>query len=299
MIIKYTKSDHSTRWYFLSQASIGNETNNIKLYLLNDSVDSTVSLTTQNSYGYPLENIYVSFQRYYIAENLYRTVAMAKSDNEGKSTVSLYTANTWYKYILVQNGVVKNIIGPSQITTTDLLLPISSASVETWEDYNAAITRSCAYSTTTKYLTCTFTSTSGLFTEICLDVDSIGVLNNTDYSLSCLSTSSGTLMSNLSSLSSVNQSAVYMLYGVGSLIPLEQGTVQLGYGLFYGALGVFITIIMFCVCVGLGRWNPTVSLIFGYVGLWSCAAMGLIDIPLTAMGSLLVTVLTYIYMVKT
>ena len=299
IILKYTKPEHSTRWYFLSRASIGTSTNNIKLYVLNDSVDSTVSLTTQNAYGLPIENVYVSFQRYYIAENLYRTVAMAKSDNEGKSTVSLYTSNTWYKYVLVEDGVVMNTIGPSQITTTDLILPLSSSTVHTWEDYNSAITRSCAYSTTTKYLTCTFTMTSGLFTDVCLDVDQIGVLNNTDYSLSCLSTSSGTLMSNLSSVSSANQSVVYKLYGEGTWIPLEQGTIQLGFGIFFGGLGVFITAIMFCVCVGLGRWNPTVSLVFGYIGLWSCAAIGLIDIPLTAMGSLLITVLMYIYVVKT
>lgn len=302
-IIKYSginlDTTYSTRFYFLSRATIGGNTNNISLYLLNDSIDSTISVTVQNSYGFPVEGIYINFQRYYITENAYRTVAMARTDNEGKSTVSLYPTNTWYKYVLVDDGDVENVIGPSEITTSELLLSLSPYNILTWGDYSEDITRSCSYSEATEFLVCTFTDTSGLFTEICLDVDTVGVLNNTDFAYTCLSTSSGTLMVNLSNATSINSSVAYYLIGIGSVVPLEQGTVSMGRGIFYGSLGIFITVIILCVCTGLGYYNPAVSMILGFMGVASAAIIGFVDIPTMAMGSLLVTVIGVIYLVKT
>lgn len=302
MIMKYSGETQSTRFYFFDHATLSSVTNHIKLYLLNDSKDTIVSVTVQDSYGYPVENAIISFQRYYISEDLYRTVAMGRTDNEGTATVSLFTENTWFKYIMTQNGLVRNIIGPAQITSSSILLPLESNAITTWNDYSGQISRVCAYTAATGYLSCTFTQVTGLFTNVCIDVDIVGVLNNTRFNLTCLSTSSGTVMMNISTAKSYNSSIVYRLYGTspeGQTIILEDGSVLLGHGAFYGGIGIFLTIIIFCVCAGMGAWNPAVALALSFLGTMFSAMAGFVDIPVLALGNLLVVIVIFIIHVKT
>lgn len=300
MILQYNSSEKGMRYYFLDNATIGGSQNNITLYLLNLTLGDYIDITTQSAYGYPIGSIYVQFQRYYIGNNTYRTVAMARSDDRGTTEVFLRTNNIWYKETLTQGGIVLRTLGPEMITTSSLTLSTTLGEIATWENYDSGIYHSCSYDGITEYLTCDVTDPTGLASQVCLDVDEINVMNMSDYGLTCGTGPSMTLMMNLSDAESYNKTVRYLLYAVGSPKHiLEEDSLTMGYVIAYGLTGILATIMIFCVAAGTGRWNPMVSVLSGILGLVAAISMALFNTSLVALGSLIMVGLILAYKVKT
>jgi hypothetical protein len=299
MILQYNSSGYGMRYYFLDNATIGGSQNNITLYLLPLALGSYIDVTTQSAYGYPIGNVYVQFQEYYIGNNMYKTVAMAKSDSKGVTKVFLRTENVWYKEVLTQGGIVLRILGPAMITSASLTLATSLGEITTWEDYDAGIYHSCSYSDVTKYITCNVADPTGLASQVCLDVDEVNVMNMSDFGLTCGTGASMTLMLNLTDAGAYNKTVRYLLYTTSPKVILDGGSLELGAVIAYGLTGLLATIMIFCVAAGAGRWNPMVSILFGLIGIVAAVSMALFNTSLFALGSLVMVGLIVAYKVKT
>lgn len=302
MILRYEGDGYATRFYLFDNASIGGgDQEEINLFMLNETMGTDITVTVQNPYGYELADVYVKFQKYYIAEDIYRTVAMIKTDDVGEGVVFLDYLNEWYKFTLTQNGVVLRIIGPSVITSSELTLSTSSGIGLSWEDYSDGIGRTCSYNPTSKYLVCTIDDATGLANEVCLKVEEANVINLSLYDEDCESSTSMTLMVNLTDAESYNDTIVYTLYAdtTDGDVVLERDTLQFGAGNIYGTLGVFLTIMIFVTAVGAGAYNPAISIVMGGLGIIVSSILVFINIPLVGLGSIIVVLGIYALAVKT
>lgn len=303
MILQYDQTGYDTRYYFLDNATLDvTNPTYVTLYMINENNGTEATITTQSAYSYPLPYTYVQFQRYYIGENKYRTVAMAKTDDTGSGKVNLYVPNTWYKYILTKDGTVLGTIGPKTINSDTIILSLLESTTTTWYSYNSTIQHSCMYNDATNYLSCTMVDTTGTTRQFCLNTHKYNIMNLTLYATVCDTGSSVTLMTNMSAARSLNNSVVYRLMVIdsdGNKIILEEGSVENGYSTPYGLFGVFLTLMIFCMAAFLGIWNPAASIIMGIGGIWACVALSLITIPAGAFGSLLMVAVIYIIMVRT
>lgn len=302
LFLSYDQAGYGTRFYFLDQADLDNSTHSVTLYLLNESSGDIEYFETQDQTGYPLGDVYVQMQRYYISQNLYRVVAMMKSDDRGRGLSFIDRENVWYKFSLSKDGSVLRIIGPSQVseTTSDEPYPLSTASGEliTWADYDAGVVRTCEVQTATNFVVCDVVDPTGVADEYCLKVERFNILNISDFDEQCSSGSSMTLMVNVTDVADENGTIRYTLYAVGDHI-LAQADYTFGTIIPYGFWGVFLSIIMFVVGSTLGRWNPAVCIGFGILSLVMAVGLMFLVVPMIGLASIIFVGAIIAYMVKT
>lgn len=299
MMLEYFATEYTRRYYFFDEATIDNTTHNIQLYLLSDTIAVDVGVTVQDAYTNPLPGAVVQFQRYYPGENLYRTVAVIKSDDRGTATVSLTSTGAWFRYAIYVNGILVRTIGPSILSGTSLVLSIASGGLRTWQNYNLGISRTCGYASGTGYFSCNITDPSGLADQICLKIYSVNVMNNTLFNSSCKS-GNMTLVINVSNAGGYNSSIVYILYiDADNDVILEQGTVNTTGAPAYGTFGLIVGIFIFLVAAGMGKWNPAAAIITGTIGIICAVILTFLSIPIVALGSLIIVAIIIAYKVKT
>lgn len=97
---------YNTRNYYLENASLTNNTNNIPLYLLKSVSSTSFILSVVDQDSRAVEGVLIYIQRYYPGTNIYNTVQIARTDTNGKSIGFFETETVEYKFILVKDGVV-------------------------------------------------------------------------------------------------------------------------------------------------------------------------------------------------
>lgn len=300
--IQYYLDDYPDRNYFLTNAELTNTTAEIQLYMLNDSVENTevITVTVKDSVGNTIDDVVVRYQRYYIGQDKYETVAMTKSDYIGIGSTFLKMTTVWYKYTLLKNGVVLRVIDPSILTTTDLVLTTSPTTITTSIDVTTGISHSCEYDDATQFLVCEVDDPTGTYAHYCLDVDEVGILNLTDYNETCIYTTSGTLMINLSEFEAYNGTAKYTLsvFSGSDEYILESSYVEFYGSSPYGQFGIFLTILIFSTICMMGIRYPELSIILGLAGVIASVALNFITMTMTAIGSIIFVGIILIYRVK-
>lgn len=301
LLMKYENSSFETRFYILRNYSISGKNESVSLYFLNSSLSSNVYVTVNDPYGFPIEDAIVSFQRYYIGENVYRTVAVIKSDNQGQSIVPLQMSNVWYKYIINVDDANVRVIGPGMITSTSLILSTSQGTSMTYADWDSDISRSCSYQDSSKSIVCTFSNNEGTDCTACLHVNSYNVLSKTEFNTSCLTSSAGTIIINVSTLESFNRTAEYYLTvenAYGDDIIIYQDNYMFDKSASFGEYGIIVAMMLFVLLTCIGAWNPAVSLTFGFIALLLSVAFDFLVISPSAIASILVVFVIFILKVK-
>lgn len=152
----YTASGFTHRYYLINDSLTSSQMYEIKTYNFNTTADtSTARVTTRvkSSYDYYRE-VYAKLQRYYVGENVWRTVQMDKSDEYGLLTFDVIEKSVDYRilfyeatgYLLKQSEVMKFSCDYGVCALTAVLSPYTAAS-----EYNNISVRTSFDNTTNVY----------------------------------------------------------------------------------------------------------------------------------------------------
>lgn len=168
--MRYVSPNYDYRDYYLINATLNNDTEDLNLYLLNITLATGTGFEITDSASRGLEDFYVLVQKYYVGENAYKTVAMGKTDDNGEDYIYLRHYDTWYKFIIQNDTVPVYTSENRKITTTTLQFTISESQYFDYLDDYADVSSSLTYNNITDIITATFTTGDGTAESGCLTV---------------------------------------------------------------------------------------------------------------------------------
>jgi len=169
MLMTYHAGGYDTRTYYFYHANLNTTLQNISLYLIPSGESEKVEVNVRDSNDQDVPNAYVNIQRYYIDENIYRTVAIGKTDASGKFLTYLYPDTVFYKYAISLGGETTNVEGPSVVVDTanspeSVVLHTVSGGAQFFE-IREKVGASCYVNYTSNYTICIVNDASGLITS--------------------------------------------------------------------------------------------------------------------------------------
>ena len=285
---QYYATGFSYRNYYLTNATINNVSQNINLYLLENTSTTSIIMRTRDSFGNPVSGVIIYAQEYYIANNSYVTVSTAQTDYNGNTLMNLNAYNTMYKFILYQNGaIVYQTIYPMQITS-DLItnginfnvLPTVYGEVY---KYINNIAYSCQFNNSTGVISCYVIDTSGLMTQACMQIKKYGALNLTILYQGCVNSSGSVLTYSLGNYTGYRY--VYSLWVnyPSSVYLINQATLDFSSAGIFAVVGpdaiiIMIIMIVFFSTAAFFSPNPIVPLVMSLASLIAGFILGLAPI---------------------
>lgn len=298
--LEFEYTGWSRRHYFNRNTKLFNTTlTEIPLYMLPDGNYTQILITVEDISGIEQEGVYIEALRYFLEDNTYVTVDMAQTDHRGIGSLNL-KLNEHYRYLVYDvNGTLMRVIGPEYLIATELEFIIDETAAEFltyWNDLSI----DCEFSTTTKYLSCTYSDGSGLLEEITLDVDRKLLLGwNESYCEHTLTTLSGTLLCEIPDYANTT----FMYYVTAEFsgpdttyITLIQDTLTYYDKIWdLGSTGIFITMLIIIALALVGIWHPAACIGFSLVGLFMAVIMQLVYLEVSALVGLAVAGAIIIY----
>ena len=297
----WSDPDYPDRNYYLVNATVDNSTNDIPMYLLEDSLASRVDITIEDSNGNPMKNVVVRIERYYIGKDKYLTVGMSKSDSYGEALSFLRINEIYYKFTLYKDGELLEKFEPMIITSGEVTLQVGGKDLTTAYDYKEGISYNCEYDDKSEYLACEIEDSTGMANEVCLIGKTTGVATGEPYNKTCGQSTTMTLMLNMSEAIHNNQTINWDLYAYDNNEKywLTSDVISFGAGTVYGLTGVLTSLILLCVLAGVGYWNPAVGIGLSAMSVAVSWALGLLSISWGPVAALFVTAGILMYKVKT
>lgn len=295
------------RYYFLVNANTSNTTLiPITLFLLNSSFGQDTQTTLRSNTGMGIADSYLMFQRFYTGTGVYRTVAMAKTNNYGTGITFLRMNDVFYRiYAYDSSGAILYGFEPQIIpcATSDPLCTflLQGGSVDyglTWQYYGKIAHNCTNYTQPTgeMYVACYFLDTTGLFHNFTLRTTRYTI----NYSsVECLNTTTGSTGVITCSLSnSTDGYYVYIFSGdINPYTDFESGYLSLGMTAAFGDIGLIITgiFIITFACIGIMMNSAPLTILGANVGLILASVIGFISISAGVLGMLLLIVLVVLF----
>ena len=168
--IEYSKTGNMnySRNYYFDNASIAlNDSQNVSLYGLRKNYATSFILKVQDQELSSVEDAYVHIQRYYPEDGLYRTVQIARTDENGKSVGLYETEDIDYRHIIWYDGNValetpRGKIFPEETPYT-LTFTIGDPIDYPWSSYgdDPDISTSMSFNSTTNITTFSWIDSTG------------------------------------------------------------------------------------------------------------------------------------------
>lgn len=193
--VKYWNDSYSTRYYYLQNAILTNSTQNIKLYLLNSSESTLITMIVKDQVENPVGNEIVLVQKQEIGAGTYTQVSEAKSDFSGYAYTYLKLHEN-YKFFLTKDGIIQREFEPMQLESSTLTFYVSQIDIPEYFSYYDNVATSCT--NISNILTCTWVDTSGLTADMNFYVGKIDQVGETTVCDNTSSGSSGTFGCDLS-----------------------------------------------------------------------------------------------------
>lgn len=191
----YSATGFSQRHYYLVNANISNQTQNINLYLLDNSLSTLITTQVIDRNLNPISDVIIKAQKYYVGSNNYQTVAEGHTDFGGNDYIYLNVYDTFYKFVLEKNGQALAEFAPLTIGSTTLSLPVGNATRGEYWSYYGTVASNCYYTNATAILRCDFSDTSGLMQTVNMTVQRFGMVSGwTDYCSDNATSTSATLI---------------------------------------------------------------------------------------------------------
>lgn len=286
MMFNYFNDTFVTRQYYLYQAALVTATSNLSLYNLKTGEETNVTVAVTDSNGLPANDVYVSFQRYYVPTNAYKTVAMMLTSGLGDGVVHLRCDDVWYRVTGTQYGQVVFSYYPVQIDCDDpsLSLSTSASAYGTYWLYYSSVAANCDVNLTSEVVTCGVTDTTGMATSSRMIVAELGALTNTSV---CDSTSGGTAATTFTCALGNTTDKNYV-YGVSAVIGgntyiLKSGSFSGNRTNEYGSVG-YILAVFIIISVGIaGLFNPAAFVVMTVLGIVAASYFGFFPFGLGAL----------------
>ena len=291
-IINYDALLYSSNFYYLKNATLSNDTQNISLYLLNDSKATITVIKVREAAQQPIEDALIHIQLFDVGTNTYYTVTMAETNFDGEDVVYLNWFDSLYKFIIIVDGETVRSTQPFKISETPQIFDILddiSFSFEKFQDFQYSL----VYNNVTENFVLTYTKPSGEVDEACLRVTRRTAQNDTEIGLVCETSSSGTLFININNQG--NGTYIAAFYATGSLSLVDWITTTVG-GSFaediFDALGVedaTAYAILFSVLVfALFLITPVLGVLGVILGIFGATALGFSPVSYMAYFGILI-----------
>ncbi len=205
--MRYSAPSYDERFYYFTLTN--QSYNQLTLYLLNSTSSSNITVNVIDQTTSVVEGALVIAQRYYIAENAYKTVEIAETNFEGKAHMSLVMHDEFYKFTIEYDDEVVFVSTPTYITETELTFQVTIGE-ELLEDYDeyTLISGRVTYNNATERFTFTFNDADSLATQFCLHITRFSYSGSTIVNSSCTTTSSGSITLGFAHLNSTTYEAV-------------------------------------------------------------------------------------------
>lgn len=301
----YIADGYDQRQYYIENG-VANVSTALDFYSILSTESSVVKITVTDLSNSPLSSVLVFIQRYYVNENMYRTVSMLRTDSLGKDQTTLEGSDVFYRFVIVQNGVNIGTLTPSKIPIdpvtleADITLTVDPGNIGQLYELLAQLSFSCSYNNVTNTSTCSYADSSGLVSlaeqtviqQTVSDRNSICAFNNTNSSgvfICYLGNASGVYSVQL--LVELDKNTKYIL--ISDVIEINNPTNA------YGNIGLLVTLFMILVSALIFRFNPAVSVLGAFSTLAVVWIFGLIQVPATAIIALMVVCMIVLYYMRT
>jgi hypothetical protein len=277
-------SPYIHKFYYLS--NYGTEQSyNIDLFDLLSTRSQEFLVTYKDINFLPAPNILIYVNRNYISENLYKTVEVVKTNNNGQALIHLVLSNIIYSFTFVDadtNSILSTLGNYvpfcNNIATGDCT--INSNAVQTTintRDYTTigGISFTNTFNSTNRSITSTFTSVSGL-SNVNQTVVLYDRFGNTTICSSSLNSPSGILTCNVP-FSYGNISLLSSLYADNELVSSDVYTISKDSFDVFGYDGILWTILIIITITMLFITSPMGVIIAGLVGLIISTFLGLLN----------------------
>lgn len=203
VIVKYNSPTRATEYYNIINATLTNSTatQNITLYDLLSDDATDFQLTFTGADFLPVENALIYVERQYIAENIFKTVELPKTDYNGQAVLHLVRNDIIYNIRILDTegnvlGNFDNLVAFCQdFTIGDCRIELNAFdSVESIFDYDEALGITFSYPTynqTSGYLSFVFSSVDGNTKTVNMQVEKNDIFGNRSICNNSLSAASG------------------------------------------------------------------------------------------------------------
>jgi len=286
------------RSYYFENDTLTNVTQDIELYLLNSSDSTSFILKVLDQNQQAVENAIIYSDRYYPGLGEYKTVQIAKTNENGKSIGFFKTETVDYRFTIEKSGVTELIAPKQKIipeeTPYTLLFTIGVSLETPWADFEdlEGLDYSLLFNSTSNITTFTYIDTSGNFTQGRLLVKEL-MYNQSDIVI-CNTTSTSataTITCDASGYSGSFIAQAFITRTVEktiSVLPFIISTIVQVMGLLGLMLGWFIILVAGCT----GFWHPVAGIVMVEASIIFVNLIGLLSwSPMFLFGSLAVAVI--------
>ena len=297
-ILQYSAPGYVSKFYNLEDKLLTNKSEEIKLYVLNES-DSTSFIIELRDYEYNIvTNAKIYVQEYIEGDGEWVTTEIVTTNDDGEAIAHILTEDALYRFKVYVDNVLEHTTSGTPITCPEVPCTVL---IVMDEDYVGAIeankklgnlVSTLTYNSATHLVRYTYADTSGNFTQSRLIVIRYNIGSGNIYTPICnttKTTSSGVIQCDISN--QVNGTYVargYIKRDAGEVLDLRilidkfidiVGTIGLD--------GVLISIFLFMGIVMLGVLRPSLGIIFAIVGIVGLRLLGLMEITMTAIVSVI------------
>jgi hypothetical protein len=294
--VVYAATGYSPRTHYLSQATINNQTQVVKLMLANSSATTKIDIYVKEPNSIEAPNVVIQIQKYDVGTATYTTVQTVQTDYAGHA-IAYLQLDQWYRFIFIRNGKVIKSTDPIQLTTNSYTFYLDFEGVEPYQ-YYGKFAYSVEYLTATRTLRVIASDTSGLMQSVTLKIDRKYPLNYTNIYDHTESGSSVTLLYTFP-----NETATYSYSAVANFqstkLALGSGIIEVNpAGAQLGTTGLLMATFTIMALGLIGIWSPSACVALSTLGVIVSYWLGLIAVTFSAVVGLVASAAILIYKLK-
>ncbi len=269
--------------YFGFQINLSNATKTLDLFVTDGT--SQIIYNVVDNFEKPVEDVYITIERYDVGTNSFSVVELLKTDSDGNAIGRQILFTEWYRFTISESGIVRLIEGPLKLTSTTKDFKINLRGpdwTDNWEGFHGVNT-AIGWNNATNRFHLNYTDSQLVLDEICLKVVNSSIRGDTTLYEFCDTSpgASGQLLATPINGALSNQiftGTAWMIIGgddfyIGALEISFQTAVD-----FFkdsGGMDIFVTLILVLAMFLLGVWHPAVSIILGLVGFGVARILGI------------------------
>jgi len=300
--IEYNHPKYTKRDFYISVLNGTNQS--VDLYLLSTGNGTAVTFTVQDNTGNKIFNATIRLKRYYVSSNSYRTVAMSRTNEEGKSELDVDFNDAFYETLTTFKEFSLRTLGAKIISTTRILTLELFADAFSKIDGINDITTSLTFNNASQTFSYVFTNNKGMSTTGIVEVAFTTPDSNT---IVCTSTDTSASATLLCQVNTTNATGTYTARGyvvVGNKNVLTR-TVSVITGItnklknIVGKQGFFFAILISGTLAGLGSLvSPAVAVMMFLVGIFISNFLGFSIIAASGLGFLIIIVMIMVWRMR-
>ena len=281
-------SDWDFRTYYVDFIDVGTGLNTFYMYLLNDTLTAQICINVFDESGSPMDGAYVELLRHYPANNTYKVVQIAKTDDNGVANLIAVPDTVVYKYLIktTLDGTAEFTSNPAYLSDDSCynihLVTSIPVGVEWFQ--SGTVSYTYYYDSPTTSMNYIWDDSSNLVAEGCMKTYRKGVFT-TLVEESCESASTGQLSHTVDN--STEATYVSNMFVAMSSEPTYQIFVgSFSHNINYetasiiGKLGLFLMVLVIITMGFAGVWNGGVAVLLTGVTILLSQATGIVDMPL-------------------